>query len=83
MPFTQKDDPATLVNEAGCGCNTAIQIAWAGYDLDKADMVKQAGRLKHIYYNIVGSPVDTTTYFYLTFVHQFFEVKLAGMVVWR
>jgi hypothetical protein len=75
--FTKPDtDPDPLVSNAGnYWRDPAIQVPWGTYDLDNADMIKQADRLKLIYFNITGSPQDTTTFFFLSFYTDFCDAK--------
>jgi hypothetical protein len=75
--FVKPDtDPDPNVSNAGNYWRSlAIQTAWIGYDLDLADMIKQASRLKHIYFNVTGSPQDTTAFFFLSFYTDFCDAK--------
>jgi len=62
----------------------AVRLAWGSYDTNKADIVKRANKVRHIYYRVNGSPADTAVVFDLDFFRQVCDQrKIACFGTWH
>lgn len=64
--------------------NPAVRLAWGDYNPKKADIVKKADSVRHIYYRLNGSPADTAVVFDLDFFKKVCdEKKIACFGTWH